>query len=355
MCTAISYKGLAGRTLDLEYSFCEEVAVTPRGFEREYIFEGKIAGKYALVGMAYLHSGTPLYYDAVSESGLYMAALNFPSYAHYFPRREGAVNLASGELIPYILGGAGSLREAREMLSRINITPDSVAPELPATELHWHLTDGRETLAIEPRENGLEIITNPHHVLTNAPNFTYHTTKIAEFLHISPTQPTQTGKNIHLYSRGMGAIGLPGDYSSSSRFVRAAFLVGCVNEFDSISPQAHHKTSKNENIFSELSKNIGENSHKTPQNTQNAQKEGNSNLVSAFFHITDSLSVPYGAVLTDEGRAVYTVYTSCADLSSCEYHFTTYDCRTPRSVALIPDRVFSHEILRFSLLGDRII
>lgn len=355
MCTAISYKGLAGRTLDLEYSFCEEVAVTPRGFAREYIFEGEIASKYALVGMAYLHHGTPLYYDAVSESGLYMAALNFPSYAHYFPRREGVVNLASAELIPYILGGAGSMREAREMLSHINITPDSVASDLPVTELHWQLTDGSETLVIEPRENGLEIVANPHHVLTNAPDFAYHTTKIADFSHLSPTQPTQTGENAHLYSRGMGAIGLPGDYSSSSRFVRAAFLVKSVGEFGSISPQADHKTSKNDTVFSKLSENIGENRHKTPPNTKNAQKEGKDNLVSAFFHITDSLSVPYGAVLTDEGRAVYTVYTSCADLSSAEYHFTTYEHRTPRSVTLTPERIFAHEILRFPLSSEKII
>lgn len=341
MCTAISYNGLSGRTLDLEYSFCEEVAVTPRGWKRDYIYEGEIPVKYALIGMAYMHLGTPLYYDAVSESGLYMAALNFPGYAHYHKAREGVTNLASGELIPYILGGAGSISEAQKMLSRIIITPDSLGEGLPATELHWHLTDGEETLVIEPRENGLEITRNPHHVLTNAPNFDYHAIKTTEFAHISPTQPARNGENPHLYSRGMGAIGLPGDFSSSSRFIRADFLVKNTSEFGSVDPQLNQNQGDIANAFTQ----IGE---KTAEKVKHSPPDANSRI-STFFHITDSITVPYGIVLTDEGRAVYTVYTSCADLACGDYYFTTYRCRTPHLVALTPERKFATEILRFSL------
>lgn len=351
MCTAISYNGYAGRTLDLEYSFCEEVCVTPRGFAREYIFEGELASKYAMVGMAYMHLGIPLYYDAVSEAGLYMAALNFPAYARYLPRIEGKINLASAELIPYILGGARSLCEAREMLSNINITPDSISHDLPVTELHWHLTDGREALVIEPGINGLEISANPHLVLTNAPNFAYHATKITEFAHISPIESTQNGKNVHPYSRGMGAIGLPGDFSSSSRFIRAAFLVKNVTEYGMIYPQIEKKESGNTNIFSQISEKLAKSGNESPQNTKSEKGK----KLSAFFHITDSLSVPYGAVLTDEGRAVYTVYTSCADLSIREYYYTTYEHRAPRSVSLTSDRIFANEVLRFSLSRGEIV
>ncbi len=342
MCTAICYKGLAGRTLDLEYSFAEEVAITPRGWKRKYIHEGKIATKYALVGMAYMHQGTPLYYDTSSESGLYMAALNFPGYARYHTARADRLNLASAELMPYILGGAGTLAEAREMLSSVNVIPDSVGEGLPVTELHWLLTDGDSSLVIEPRENGLEIIENPHQVLTNAPNLAYHTTKIAEFTQLSPDQPTQIGENPHLYSRGMGAIGLPGDFSSSSRFVRATFLAKNIKNFGTIKPLTSQNNGENSNIFTQISEKTAKNNEISPQNDNNIK-------ISTFFHITDSLTVPYGAVLTDEGRAVYTVYTSCADLTGGVYYFTTYHHRTPRSVTLTPERKFAERILTFSL------
>lgn len=347
MCTAISYRGLAGRTLDLEYSFCEEVVITPRNWKRSFIFHGELPTKYAIVGMAYVHRGVPLYYDALSESGLYMAALNFPGYASYRAKIDGMTNLASAELIPYILGIAGSIAEAEKMLRGINITPDSISADLPATELHWHLTDGRETLVIEPRGNGLEITVNPHNVLTNAPNFVYHTAKIADFSHISPTQPRKTEKSGHLYSRGMGAIGLPGDYSSSSRFVRAAFLVENVTEFDSIYPQIERKEEKNENIFSQISEKTEKIKNISPQKSENGIEEA----VAAFFHITDSVAVPYGAVLTDEGRAVYTVYTSCADIQSGRYYFTTYHCRTPRMIALREEHSSSRTLERFMLFS----
>ncbi len=352
MCTAICYNGLAGRTLDLEYSFAEEVVITPIGWRRKFIFEGEIPSKYALVGMAHVHLGVPLYYDAASESGLYMAALNFPKCARYREARDGMINLASAELIPYILGRAGSLSEARELLSSVNITPHSIADGLPATPLHWLLTDGTCSLAIEPTERGLEIIENPFGVLTNSPEFAYNATKIADFAHISPTNPTkmlEKWKNIPLYSRGMGALGLPGDYSSTSRFVRAAFLNETVKEFGGIHPLTEPNKDKNENIFSQISEKIKNNNNNSPQNEENNQEKQAKNNTSAFFHITDSLAVPYGAVLTDEGAAVYTVYTSCADLASDTYHFTTYACRTPHSVALTPERKYAPEILRFPL------
>ena len=75
MCTAICYGGLAGRTLDLEFSFGEEVVISPRGFAREYVCLGRLEQKNAILGTALWHSGVPMYYDGMSERGLYMAAL----------------------------------------------------------------------------------------------------------------------------------------------------------------------------------------------------------------------------------------------------------------------------------------
>ncbi|MBE6532253.1 MAG: linear amide C-N hydrolase [Ruminococcaceae bacterium] len=347
MCTAISLMGLAGRTLDLECSFGEEVAVTPVGFRRKFIFEGERQSHHALIGVAHIHNGTPLYYDAMSDAGLYMAALNFPKCAVYQEHREGKINLASAELIPYILGECANLSTALAKLREVNITPDGVMG-LPVTELHWFLTDGSRSIVIEPMANGVEITENPHEVLANSPNIAYHMTKMADFSSLSPTNPKILEKNTQrfpLYSRGMGALGLPGDYSSSSRFIRAAFLVKNIKEFGTINPQNNENNSNNENIFTQISDKIKINANNSPQKTENAEY----GKISAFFHLADSLAVPYGAVLTDEGRAVYTVYTSCADLSRRIYYLTTYHCRTPRMIALTEENSSLHTVKRFAL------
>ena len=335
MCTAICYGGLAGRTLDLEFSFGEEVVISPRGFVREYVSLGRIEQKNALIGTAILRSGVPMYYDAMSERGLYMAALNFPAYAVYRDRIDGMRNLASGELIPYILGSSRSLEEAKSHLREINITPDGLLG-LPSTPMHWLLTDGKQALVAEPRDRGLVLTENPHGILTNAPNIEYQMTKLADFMHISPTNPQNSLTNkteISTYSRGMGGIGIPGDFSSCSRFAKAAFLAANAREIGTITPQT---VENSDNLYTNI-----------PQNARNIAENNTNKAISTFFHITEQISVPYGCVLTDEGRAVYTVYTSCADLARGVYYLTTYSCRTPHAVALTTARATATAPLRF--------
>ena len=252
MCTAVSFMGLAGRTLDLECSFGERVALTPRAYAHRFIHEGVIESRHALIGVAHIQDGIPLYYDAMSEAGLYMAALNFPKYAHYRALEAGKINLASAELIPYILASSDSLSEAESELKRVNITPNGVMG-LPATALHWFLTDFSRSLVVEQTECGLKITKNPHNVLTNSPKIDYHLAKMTEFYRLSPINPEILEENrdkFPVYSRGMGAIGLPGDYSSSSRFVRAAFLTSNVRSFGEINPQITENNAKIKDIFS---------------------------------------------------------------------------------------------------------
>ena len=145
------------------------------------------------------------------------------------------------------------------------------------------------------------------------------------------------GKNqpkVQLYSRGMGGIGLPGDFSSSSRFVRAAFLAENICEINSIFPQNEQLLSENVNIFSRINDSTQKNNTKSTQIAENKSKNSTEDKISAFFHLADSISLPYGAVLSDEGMAVYTIYTSCADLGSLTYYLTSYTCRTPHAYRL---------------------
>lgn len=312
MCTAISDIGvchLFGRTLDLEHSFGEVTAITPRAFPFDFLYEWNSVYHFAMIGTAHVRDGIPLYYDAVNERGLAMAALNFPDAAVYGHSRAGMHNVASFELIPWILGRCDSVQSAKELLKSTNIVSDSFSSELPPTPLHWLISDRHESITVEPLCNGLEIIDNPFGVLTNAPRFSYHQTNLSNYMNISPTQQKNRlcpAVELKHYSRGMGSIGLPGDMSSASRFVRAVFA-------------------KTHTAFGD-----------------NQQEE-----ISRFFHVMDTVSQPCGLARTDEGKPIYTVYTSCIDTSSGAYYYTTYGCRRIQYVHLRDHNTNGSELITF--------
>ncbi len=294
MCTAIHFGNFFGRTLDLECSHGEEVVVMPRGYKLHFIHEGTKIMKYSVVGTAHMAGGVPLFYDAINSAGVGVAALNFPGYAVYYDRCEEKTNLASFEVISYILGECGSLAEAKKLLLRTNITKDSFSPKLKSTPLHWMVADREGSIVCEAVSGGIRIYENFVGVMTNAPSFDFHLTRLADFMQLSPSVPENRlvpKAEIKPYSRGMGAMGLPGDFSSVSRLVRATFV--------------------KENII---------------------VREGEE--LESFFHIMDAVSVPLGCATSESGEPVSTVYTSCADLDRGEYFFTTYKNRKIRKITL---------------------
>ena len=302
MCTAISSIGkdrkkhLFGRTLDVECSFGESVIITPRKFRINMRHGADICEHAAIIGIGIVREGIPLYYDAMNEHGLCAAALNFPQSAVYHEPQRDSLNIASFELIGYVLAKCQNTNEVAEMLVGANITNDSFSVELGATPMHWMVSDKSGSIVLEPREDGLMIHKNPYGVLTNEPPFEQQCTSIADFLHLSASPPINTlypQAPIKPYSNGMGAIGLPGDFSSRSRFVRAVFL------------SAHTVAD---------GRKIGE--------------------IMRFFGVMDSLRVPRGVVKNSKGRDHFTVYTSCADSEDKVYYFSTCACRDICAVRL---------------------
>mgnify|MGYP003293827514 CR=1 FL=1 len=115
MCTAISYKNGAayfGRNLDLEYGYDERVVITPRNFIFEFRHKEPIFSHHAMIGMATVVDGFPLYYEATNEKGLSAAGLNFPENAVYYDFDNKKDNIAPFEFIPWILGKCASVDEA---------------------------------------------------------------------------------------------------------------------------------------------------------------------------------------------------------------------------------------------------
>ena len=297
MCTAVTYKTkdhYFGRNLDLEYSYEESVTITPRNFPFLFRKMGKMESHFAMIGMAYVQDGYPLYYDATNEMGLSIAGLNFPENAEYKPYCAVKDNVTPFELIPWILGQCATVAEAEKLLKRINLLDENFSEQLPLSPLHWIISDSERSITLEPLKSGIRIYENPVGVLTNNPTFDYHMFNLNNFMTLSKGEPENTfaqSMELKPYSRGMGAMGLPGDFSSMSRFVRAAFV-----KLNSVSGDS--------------------------------EKES----VSQFFHILRSVEMPRGSVQLGEGTYEITVYSSCCNTSRGIYYYCTYDGDRIRSV-----------------------
>ena len=285
MCTAVSFRPkdhYFGRNLDLELSLGEQVIVTPRNYVFDFRCVPPIRQHYAMIGVGILRKNYPLYYDGVNEKGLAMAGLNFPGYARYRPPRERMDNIAPFELIPWILGECADVHEAVGKMRYLNLVKIPFDAELTLAPLHWMISDQERSVVVEPLKEGLRIYENPANVLTNNPPFEYHLLHLAQFMGLSAEKPVNRfSKKIPLkpYSLGMGAAGLPGDLSSPSRFVRAAFT--CANAVSG---------------------------------------EDEEENVSQFFHILGSVEQQAGCARAGDNRWERTVYASCCNTKSGVYY-----------------------------------
>lgn len=299
MCTCITYQNkdfYFGRNLDLDCSFGEQVVVTPRNFPLEFRRAGREAHHYAMIGMASANDSFPLYAEAVNEKGLCMAGLNFPGNAYYREVSGEGIEIASFEIIAWILGKYASVAEAEASLRKIKIVDLAFSPQMPPAPLHWMLADKERCLVLEAVREGLKIHENPFGVLTNNPPFEYHKINMNNYLNLSARSPENRfsdGLELKGYSQGMGAVGLPGDASSASRFVRAAFL-----RWNSVSP------------------------------------EDEDSNVSQFFHILDGVAMVRGAVVTEAGTYDITTYSCCVNTRTGTYYYKTYDDSRIRKVDL---------------------
>ena len=314
MCTAITYKTkdfYFGRNLDHMESYGEEVVITPRNYPFRFRKEGEMDCHYAMIGTACVREDQALYYDAVNETGLCMAGLNFVGNAVYRPQQAHMKNVAQFELIPWILGQCASVDEARGVLRQTNLLDISFDGNTPPAELHWIIADRSRCVVLEVTAEGADIYENPACVLTNNPPFPAQMLGLNNYMHLSAGDPVNKfapDLPLTAYSRGMGAIGLPGDLSSQSRFVRAAFAV---------------------------------------KNSVSGESEEES--VGQFFHILDSVKFIRGCC--DLGGDIYdiTLYSSCCNADKGVYYYTTYENRSITAVDMYGEDLSGREIVRFPM------
>jgi choloylglycine hydrolase len=233
MCTAFGIElkeRFFGRNLDLDRHFGEAVVLTPRGYCLPLRHEGAMKIQYALLGMARVEGAFPLYAEAFNECGIAMAGLNFIGNAAFSQGTDPQkASITTFELIPWVRGQAKTVNEAVALLKRLHLTATAFSEQMPAAELHWFLTDGKASFVLESRQSGIRVYPNPLHVLTNNPPFMYQLARAAVFCSKkdrSKVEDILQKEGIAIGSFGSVKQAIPGDYSSTSRFVRAAELVG---------------------------------------------------------------------------------------------------------------------------------
>lgn len=318
MCTAATYEADAfyfGRTLDYEFSYGETVTVMPRRFPLSFRDAGCMQQHYAIIGMAHVADQYPLYYDAVNEKGLCMAGLNFVGNAHYCEKQPRRDNIAQFEFIPWVLCQCAGLGEAKKLLQKISLWNQPFSDALPVAQLHWIISDRTGSVTVESTKEGLSVYDNPVGVLTNNPPFPMQMFQLCNYMSLSPDSPQNTFSDkldLQPYSRGMGALGLPGDLSSQSRFIRAAFV---------------------------------------KLNSRSADDE--SSAVSQFFHILGAVDQPRGCCRLPNGAYEISIYTSCCNADKGIYYYKTYDTHSIIGVDMHKENLDGEALCGYPLITDR--
>lgn len=320
MCTAATYKTkdfYFGRTLDYEYSYHEEVTVTPRSYPFTFRKAGNMSRHYAMIGTAYVVDDYPLYYDAANEKGLAIAGLNFVGNAAFKPEVPDKINLAQYEFIPYILGRCATVDEAEAQVKQINMVAIPFSDTLPVGELHWIIADKTRAITVEFVKEGLRIYDNPVGILTNNPPFDEQMFNLNNYMGLSPREPKNhfcSRLQLKAYSRGMGALGLPGDLSSQSRFVRAAF---------------------------------------TKENSVSG--DGEIESINQFFQILGAVQQQRGCCIVGEHDYEITIFTSCCNTDKGIYYYTTYENRNITAVDMYAENLDGTALKRYPFDRNEVI
>lgn len=288
MCTSIAWRNgsfFFGRNLDLEMDFGQRVVIMPRRHRLCFRQGKKLDQHYGMIGMATIMDGCALYAEAMNEKGLCMAGLNFPENAYYSPEpMPGKAGIAPFELPWWVLGQCATLGEAQQLLRETQVMHIPFGADVPVSPLHWHIADRERCIVVECMRDGMHIHEDPVGVLTNNPPFDFHLHNLRQYMNLTALWPENRftrEMELRPFGRGMGAIGLPGDASPASRFVRAAFL-------------AHNSVCDEEHS------------------------------VAHFFHLLDSVAMTRGSVIAPGDRWEQTLYSCCMDVDEGIYYYKTY-------------------------------
>ena len=310
-CTSIRVKTVDGlvfyaRTMEGGELFHSSVSVIPKG--TEYLGtlpDGTQAGlawttKYGMVGMNTY--GLPVITDGMNEKGLAAGNLIFTGYAGYqsFDPAKASRTIAQYEVITWILSNFATVAEVKAAIQGIRVTkgPEALVGNL---ELHYTIHDAKgDSIVIEYVKGELHVYTNPLGVMTNAPTFDWQLTNLRNYVNLSAKNAEPyviEGLKQSGFGEGTGMLGLPGDYTPPSRFVRMVALV--------------HSS---------------------------LPVKGADEGLNLAMTIIDNIDIPIGSVRDSRGKDVIydqTQWAAISDLARKRFYFHTYSNKDWRMVDVI--------------------
>lgn len=309
-CTGLTIKPrdgaiVFGRTLEFGMDLKSTILVVPRGTAYVGSTPGGASGlawssKYAVVGANAF--GMPVTVDGLNERGLHVGLFYFPGFAKYHEiGPEAAANsLAPWELGVYLLGTCADVKDVAAAAERVLVGPVIQKEMGIVPPVHYIATDATgRSIVIEHVDGVTKIHDNPLGVMSNSPTFDWHMTNLSNYVTLSEKTVAKVdlaGREVKGLGQGSGMLGLPGDFTPPSRFVRAtAFSKSAV-----------------------------------------AVDDARAGVLQAF-HLLNQFDIPKGSTReADHGQSIaeYTIWTSAADLKNLRYHFRTYENSAIRMVDL---------------------
>ncbi len=284
-----------GRTVEFGINLDMSLAVVPRNISfvaKTPIGKGmEYRSKYAAAGIYCFDD--PVLMDGINEKGLVAAAFYFSGYASYakVTNQNRKKALSPIDFPHWILTQFATIDEVKEALSSVVIAPTIFKDWGKAPPpMHYIVYDrsGR-SIVIEPVDGVLKVYENELGVITNSPTFDWQLTNLSNYINISPfnVDPHLLGGfELSTFGQGTGMIGLPGDFTPPSRFVRAVFFSA------------------------------------TAIPSKNSEE-----AVEQTFHILNQFDIPLGSAREQGRRKVYydhTLLTSVKSPKALKYFFRSY-------------------------------
>jgi choloylglycine hydrolase len=372
MCTGIRLHAkddtvVHARTLEFAVDILSDIIVVPKGYQRvgstptigkKAPLPGKKwTSKYASVGMSGL--GLKVIIDGCNEVGLSIGLFYFPDFAEYMPYSESDAEntIAPWELGSWILENYETVDEVKSELTKVQdaiIVAGSILPKFNPTTpppVHFIVNDALgKSIVIECVGGKLNVHDNPLGVVTNSPSFDWHMINLRNYVNFSFTNAA----NIELGSftisplgQGSGMLGIPGDFTPPSRFVRAVAYSQSVSEAFSAGENFHSATGKEAilqafhilNNF-DIPKGVARERHDSTEPTEPTASTKPTKPTEEQDRITP---------------ADYTLWTSAIDLKAKQYYFRTYENSQIRMIDLKTEKDRSPEIMRIKIDGEETI
>lgn len=228
---------VAGRSLEFPAKMPTALAVLPADYQGSFSGPGGQAGgngwtaRHGVVGMCAFGQPTVML-DGLNTAGLSMHVLYMPGYCEFQPFKNDGSDVPETELGAWILGTCADTGEVRQALRGKNIWGNDPGMGL-VPPCHFLFHDRDSSIALEFHPDGWRILDNPPAVATNAPYLDWHLVNLDNYAGLAatdPAAPTVAGMELKPLGQGQGLRGLPGDYSSPSRFVRAVAMTALADQ-----------------------------------------------------------------------------------------------------------------------------